>query len=113
METQNIINLLNGSDNENSKFATKKWYIIDSESKGNYSHENPIKVLTKSIESSLCDYCDAFILVTGDVAVKKRNNDNTNNIDITQATQGVFKNCAPFNKCRTNKWNFCWRSRFY
>ena len=35
MEAQNIINLLNGSDNENSKFATKKWNIIDSESKGN------------------------------------------------------------------------------
>ena len=24
-----IINLLNDSDNENSEFATKKWYIID------------------------------------------------------------------------------------
>ena len=43
METQNIINLLNGSHNENSKFATKKWYFIDSESKGSYSHENLIK----------------------------------------------------------------------
>ena len=38
METQKIINLLNVSDNENSKFATKKWYI-DSELKGNYSQE--------------------------------------------------------------------------
>ena len=42
METQKIVNLLNDTDNENSKFATKKWYVIDSESKGNYSHENPI-----------------------------------------------------------------------
>ena len=33
--------------------------------------------------------------------LQKRNDDNTNNIDITQATQVVFKNCAPFNKCRT------------
>ena len=32
MKTQKIVNLLNGSDNDNSKFATKKWYIIDSES---------------------------------------------------------------------------------
>ena len=64
METQKIVNLLNGSDNENSKFATKKWYVIDSESKGNYSHENPIKFLTSSLESSLCDYSDAYILVT-------------------------------------------------
>ena len=42
METQNIVNLLNGSDNENSKFSTKKWYVIDSESKGEYSHNDPI-----------------------------------------------------------------------
>ena len=25
----------------------KKWYSIDNESKNNYSHENPIKFLTK------------------------------------------------------------------
>ena len=28
METEKIVNLLNGSDNESSKFATRKWYII-------------------------------------------------------------------------------------
>ena len=72
METQKIVNLLNGSDNENSKFATKKRYLIDNESKGNYSHKNPIKFLTQSIESSLCDYSDAYILVTEDIAVKKK-----------------------------------------
>ena len=33
MERQKIVILLNGTDNDNSKFATKKWYIIDSESK--------------------------------------------------------------------------------
>ena len=33
---EKIINLLNVSDNENLKFATEKWYIIDSESNGNY-----------------------------------------------------------------------------
>ena len=55
METQKIVNLLKNSENEHSRFATKKWSIIDSESKGDYSHENPIKFLTKSIESSLCD----------------------------------------------------------
>ena len=91
METQKIVNLLNGSDNENSKFATKKWYIIDNESKGNYSHHNPIKFLTKSIESSLCDYSDAYVLVTGNIAVVGANNN----------TKVAFKNCAPFRKCRT------------
>ena len=69
METQKIINLLNNSENEYSKFVTKKWYVIDNESKGNYSHENPIKFLTNSLESSICDYSDAYILVTGNIAV--------------------------------------------
>ena len=89
MERQNVVNLLNGSANENSKFATKKWYIIDSESNGNYSQNDEIKFLTRSIESSLCDYSDAYILVTGNIAA-------SNN-----ATQLVFKNCAPFEKCST------------
>ena len=91
METQKIVNLLNGSNNENSKFLTKKQYIIDNKSKGNYSHHNPVKFLTKSIESSLWDYSDACILVT-------------RNINVTGGdanTKVAFKNCAPFKDCRT------------
>ena len=91
METQKIVNLLNGSDNENSRFATKKWYIIDSLSKGNYSQNDEIKFLTRSIESSLFDYSDAYILVTVNITTTPNN----------AATQVVFKNCAPFKKCRT------------
>ena len=74
METQKIINLLNAFDNENSNFATKKWYIIDNESKGNYSRHNPIRFLTSSLESSLCDYSDAYISVTGNITVTDGNN---------------------------------------
>ena len=48
METQKIINLLNNTENEYSKFATKKWYIIDSESESNYSYQNLIRFLTNS-----------------------------------------------------------------
>ena len=81
METQKIINLLNNTENEYSTFATKKWYIIDSESKGNYSHQNPIRFLTNSLESSLWDYSDAYILLTGDIAVTG-GNDNTKNFKI-------------------------------
>ena len=111
METQKIVNLLNGSDNENSKFATKKWYVIDSESKGNYSHHNSIKFLTKSIESSFCDYSDAYVLVTGNIAVTRTIAVSAGSPACTQppkkqqllieATQVVFKNCAPFKKCST------------
>ena len=43
METQKIANFLDSSENEFSKFITKKWYVIDNKTKGNYSHEDPIK----------------------------------------------------------------------
>ena len=59
---------------------------------GAYSHENPIK----SIESNLCDYSGAYVLVTGNIAVVGAGND----------TRVAFKNCAPFRKCRTNKRGF-------
>ena len=106
METQKIVNLLNGSDNENSKFATKKWYIIDSESNGNYSKDEEIKFLTRSIESSLCNYSDAYILVTGNIAVTRTiaaagGNPVQRKQPLTAATQVLFKNCAPFEKCST------------
>ena len=91
METQKVINLLDNTENEFSTFATKKWYIIDNESKGSYSHQNPIRFLTNSLESSLCDYSDAYILVTGNITV-------TGGDDNTKA---AFKKCVPFNKCRT------------
>ena len=116
MEAQKLVNLLNSSENEYSKFATKKWYVIDSESKGNYSHHDPITFLTKSIESSLCDYSDAYILVTGDIAVTRTIAAAGNNPrppppppppppqrkqQLAAATQVPFKNCTSFKDCRT------------
>ena len=98
---QKIVNLLNSSDNENSKFVTEKWYIIDSESKDKFSRQNPIKFLTKSIESSLCDYSDTYILVTKNIALKKRNGIDTTHIALGAITQVAFKNCAPFKICST------------
>ena len=107
MEAQKIVNLLNGSDNENSKSAAKKWCDIDSESKGNYSYYDPIKVLTKSIESSLCDYSDAYILVTGYITVTRTiaaavaGNAPPRKQPLDAAIQAVFQNCASFKKFST------------
>ena len=64
--------------------------IIDSESKGNYSKDEEIKFLTRSIESSLCDYADAYILVTVGIRITRGN----------QNTKVAFTNCAPLEKCR-------------
>ena len=75
METQKIVNLLKNSENEYLKFVTKKFYVTDSEA-NKYSKNEPIKFLTRSIESSVCDFSDAYVLVTGDITVTGAN-DNT------------------------------------
>ena len=84
--------MLNDSSNEESKFATKKLYVIDSQTaKDKYNQNNSIKFETESIKPSLCiNYSDAFILVTGDVTVNADND-----------TDVAFKNCAPFSTCKT------------
>ena len=71
METQKIANLLGDADNDSSKFATRKWYLINDQNNTDYGNgdENGtnIKFETKIIKSNLCDYLDAYILVTGDI----------------------------------------------
>ena len=83
--------MVNSSENEYSKFAAKKWYIADTESKGKYSHENPIKFLKSKLESSLFNYSDTYVLVAGNINVARADNN----------TKVVLKKCAPFRKSRT------------
>ena len=40
-------------------------------------------------------------MVTGDIAVKRRNAADAADIDLAAATQVAFKNCATFKDCRT------------
>ena len=74
METKKIENLLNDSDNEFSKFATRKWYIIKYQNKGQYGEGNEndstIKFETEVIKPNLCDYSDAYILGTGKITAR-------------------------------------------
>ena len=73
METQKILNLLNYSNSESSKFATRKWCIMNDQNNVQYGRGNEndltIKFETKVIKPNLCDYSDAYILVTREVKV--------------------------------------------
>ena len=92
METQKIVNSLNDSENKSSKFATGKWYIINDQNNGQYGtgdkNDSTIKIETKVIKPNLCDYSDAYILVTRDVKVGA----------VAADTNVAFKNCAPFTR---------------
>ena len=92
MESQKIINLLDSSDNNSQKFATKRWYIINDQNTGNNAYGNgedgtTIKFETRVIKFNLCDYSDAYILVIGNIQNKPAN------------SVVAFKNCAPFRTC--------------
>ena len=57
MESQKIVNLLNDTDNESSKFSNRKWHVINDQNNGEYGQGNEndssIKFETKVIEASL------------------------------------------------------------
>ena len=63
--------------------------------------------MTKSTESSLCAYFDAYILVTGNIALTRTITSATASADpqrkqpLNAVTKVAFKNCAPFKDCRT------------
>ena len=92
METQKIGNLLNDSDNESSIFATKRWYIINDQNNGQYGKYDSTFKFEKVITPFLCDYSDAYILLTGNIKVADGDED----------TEAAFKNCAPFTRCVTH-----------
>ena len=69
MEYQKIINLLENTPNQPNKFKTKSWVEVNDESCGNYSVISQIKFKTSMLRSSLCDYSDAYTLVSATITV--------------------------------------------
>ena len=92
IEIQKIVNLLNDSEELNSKLEIRKWNIINDQNNGQYGkgneNDSTIKFKTKVIKPNLCDYSDAYILVTGDIKVAA----------VAADTNVAFKNCAPFTR---------------
>ena len=92
MEYRKIINLLNDTTNQPSKFSTRNWVETNDESKGKYNNSN-IRLKTFVIRSTLCDYSDAFIR-KGTITVPKTTaagaavNSTNKNVILT--------NCASF-----------------
>ena len=103
VESEKIVYLLNDTDNESSKFAARKLYVIDDNREFGEGNENysSIKLETNVIKSSLCDYSVAYILLSGHVTAT----------DGDANTKVAFENWAPFTKWWTH-W-YCWNSWYY
>ena len=82
MESQKIINLLDNTPNQPSKFGTKKRVEINDDARGTYNKDSQIKFKTSMLKSSLCDYSDAYILVSGTITIDGTGaDDNENRLD--------------------------------
>ena len=87
-----IINLLDHKDEDDPRFETRKWYIVNDHNNGNYSKiddvQSVVKFNTEIVKPFLCDYSDAYILVTGNIKVQNGNN----------GARIAIKNCHPFTR---------------
>ena len=63
MEYQKIMNLLDNTPNQPSKFRTKNWVEISDDAYGTYKTNVQIKFKTTILKSSLCNYSAAYILL--------------------------------------------------
>ena len=61
-----MINLLDDTTNQTSKFRTRYWVEINDESKGRYDNSN-FRFKPTSMRSGLCDLSDAYTLVNGTI----------------------------------------------
>ena len=74
------------------RFETKKWYIINDQNNGNYGQGDDVQYIlkfnTEIVKPFLCNYSDAYILVSDDIKVQAGSND----------TRVAVKTCHPFTK---------------
>ena len=98
MEYQKIINLLDNTPNEPTKFSTRNWVEINDESRGMYDTNRQIRFKTSMLRTSLSDYSDAYIFASkGTITVANTAAAGADTSDIDKKV--IFKNRAPFTSC--------------
>ena len=90
-----INNLLGPAHDKVTRFITKKWIKVQSQSGNFYNTSKPIRFKTSTLRSDLCHYSDVYVWVKGKITVtNNKANDNANfNKELT------LKNNAPFISC--------------
>ena len=62
-----MINLLDNTPNQISKFRIKNWVEVNNDSRGTYDTNSQIKCKTSMLNLSLCNHSDDCIVVTGTI----------------------------------------------
>ena len=98
MGYQKIINLLDNTPNQQTKFRTKNWVEINDDSRGVYNTNSQIRFKTSMVRSSLYDYSYAYILVSGTITITAAGADDAAK-RLDERNKDVIKKCAPFTDC--------------
>ena len=95
MEYQKITNLLDTTLGNVPRCITKKWIEVHDQSgsaEDRYKSSEKIRFKRPMLQSDLCDFSDAYIVVKGTIIVADSNDANYNK-------KLAFKNNAPFISC--------------
>ena len=99
MEYQKIINLLDNTLNQPTRLRKRFWVEINDVSHGTYNTNCQVKFKTSVLRSSLCDYSDAYILVSKTITNTGVGADDAAKRLHEKNEAVLFKNCAPFTDC--------------
>ena len=64
--------MLDNTPNQPIKFRTKNWVEINDDSREIHNTNSQIKFKTSMSRSSLCDYSDAYIPVSGTITITEQ-----------------------------------------
>ena len=93
MEYRHIINLLGEAIDSTTlpKFTTRKWTEIFDLSNKIYNQNKNIRFKTPQLRSDLCDFNDAYIVVTGKItATNPGNDDDAYNRELALKNNATF-----------------------
>ena len=111
MEYQKIINLLDNTPDQLSKFRTKNWIERNDQSRGVYSTSSDIRFKSKMLKSSVCDSSDASVLFKGTITISGTGANAAERQADERNKGAIFKNCAIFTKYYMHKWKKHYRNR--
>ena len=89
MDYQKITRYLDNITDQQSKFRTNNWVLVNDDASGTSNVGSEIKFKITMLKSHFCDYSDICMLVmqrVDDLAITAEESNK----------QVVFKNCAPF-----------------
>ena len=111
--------MLDNTLNQPSKFRTKNLVEINDDSHRTCNTSSQIKFKTSMLQSSLYDYSDAYILVSGTATVVRAGANDAARATDRNNKQAIYKNWAPFSDYITDinhtqvdnekkNWMLCW-----